>query len=96
MTGVLFLFCLGFLGLDLSSKKGQSLKTISIFGTESLAFGCGSGYLNHQEVDPKATVCFGSGGPTDFTVMPYNDCKDSWNSCCPFPGPVPTCPSIGG
>lgn len=95
VLGASMLF-LGLVGFDLSKEKGEALETIAIFGTESFAFGCGANNLNHQTPDPKTKICFGSGDPTDFTVEHYFDCLDELNSCCPFPGPVPTCPSIGG
>lgn len=88
---------LGLVGFDLSKEKGEALETIAIFGTESLAFGCGANYLNHQTWKESGTVCYGSSGSsTDFFVLKYNDCKDEQNSCCPFPETAPTCPTIGG
>lgn len=96
LTGILFLFCLGFLGLDLSSEKGESLETVSIFGTESFAFGCGAGYLNHQRPIQSPVVCYGGGGDTDFTIKMVHDCADSDASCCRIPSNGSPCPSFGG
>lgn len=96
VLGASMLF-LGLVGFDLSKEKGEALETIAIFGTESLAFGCGANYLNHQEGFTNGTVCYGSSGqPTDYSVLPYEDCRDMLNSCCAMPSDAPLCPTLGG
>jgi hypothetical protein len=93
LTGILFLLFIGFLSLDLSSKKGESLETVLIFGTESLAFGCGQvSYNHHREVD---TITFCYGGGTLIQAVTGHDCRVSDQDCCRFPN-TGSCLGIGG
>lgn len=93
LTGILFLFCLGFLGLDLISEEGESLETVSIFGTESFAFGCGVVSYNHHRKVDTVTLCY-SGG-TFIQVTTGHDCVVSDQECCTFPN-TGSCPGFGG
>lgn len=96
MTGILCLLFAGILGVDLSNESNKGFLLQNII-KEVEARGCGVNQLNHQTWKQGGKVCYGSSGdPTDFTILPYNDCKDEWNSCCPMPDDQPTCPSIGG
>lgn len=84
---------LGLLGFDLSKEKGEALGTISIFGTESFAFGCGEvSYNHHREVD---TITFCYGGGTLIQAVTGHDCRVSDQDCCRFPN-TGSCPGFGG
>ena len=91
-----FLLFLGVLAVDLRSDSQENLVTRKISNV-ALAFGCGDGHFNHHEGFTNGTVCYGSSGnPTDFTVLPYDDCRAMLNQCCAFPADAPQCPSFGG
>lgn len=84
---------LGLVGFDLSKGKGEALETISILGSESLAFGCGVVSYNHHRKVDTVTLCY-SGG-TFIQVTTGHDCVVSDQECCTFPN-TGSCPGFAG
>ena len=96
LSGFVLLLFVGILGSDLTLKKDQPFVLETII-TPAEAIGCGIGNFNHHEGFTNGTVCYGgSGDPTDYIILPYNDCRMMPDECCAFPADAPQCPSLGG
>lgn len=70
--------------LDLSGNKNLNFISLSKVISESQATGCGVNGLNHQVAVRKPFSRWGGGGPTDYSIVFYDDCEDMENSCCPL------------